>query len=200
MLVAAGCAGEGGTDPTPPPGQVVANSPSATVPPTPGSGPGDTTGSILEEVPPPEPLPLPPYPSGLAAEDTAENAILAAEYFLELVSHVQSTGDVEPLERASVPICATCKRLVDRQVDRKERNAYLVGNHLSIDGAFARRTVDDLAWEVIGEVSGTSGTEVENGKVVRIFPAQTESNFRIGVQLVEDEWMILEFAKGKRDE
>src|SRR5699024_770201 len=58
----------------------------------------------------PEPLPLPEYPEDLTEEDSAANALLAAEYFLELMNYIQSTGDVEPFAAVAADSCGSCER------------------------------------------------------------------------------------------
>src|SRR5699024_11054775 len=101
-----------------------------------------------EEVPTPEPLPLPDYPEDLTAEDTAENAILAAEYFLELMNYIQSTGDVAPFEEVAAQSCESCERYVDKIEALYKEGGFSVGNYTLMRDAQAGRTNDGLAWEV----------------------------------------------------
>src|SRR5690625_3411988 len=104
-----GLANCAGAAPEPPPSEP----PAPTV--SPSVSPSEDPEEPGEEAPSPEPLPLPDYPEDLTAEDTAENAILAAEYFLELMNYAQSTGDSDLFEDASLPTCETCARMVDRK-------------------------------------------------------------------------------------
>ena len=170
-------------------------------PPVPTDSPSVSPSEDLEdpeaEAPTPEPLPLPDYPEDLTAEDTAENAILAAEYFLKLMNYAQSTGDSDLFEDASLPTCETCARMVEIQNERYGNGAYLAGNVITMSEPRSNRTEDGWGWVVIGDAAATDGVEVRNGKVTRTISGRIEKNFRIGVQLVDKEWRILEFARGK---
>jgi len=164
---------------------------------SPSVSPSEDLEDPEEEAPTPEPLPLPDYPEDLTAEDTAENAILAAEYFLELMNYAQSTGDSDLFEDASLPTCETCARMVEIQNERYGNGAYLAGNVITMSEPRSNRTEDGWGWVVIGDAAATDGVEVRNGKVTRTISGRIEKNFRIGVQLVDKEWRILEFARGK---
>ena len=152
-----------------------------------------------EEVPTPEPLPLPDYPEDLTAEDTAENAILAAEYFLELMNYIQSTGDVAPFEEVAAQSCESCERYVERQEERYRSGGFSNGNHASMDSPKASRTEDGIAWVVASDWTITDGTRYDaEENVLKHIPGNELMGHRMGVQLIESEWKMLTFAKAPK--
>src|SRR5699024_12463224 len=82
------------------------------------------------------------------AEDTAENAILAAEYFLELMNYIQSTGDVAPFEEVAAQSCESCEKFIATQTDRYECGGFLVGNRGRLLSPIGERTSDGLACQI----------------------------------------------------
>src|SRR5699024_9059847 len=149
-----------------------------------------------EEVPTPEPLPLPDYPEDLTAEDTAENAILAAEYFLELMNYAQSSGDAEPFKAVVLEQCKTCERFVSLLVDRSRAGGFLYGNMITIDDAKARRTKSGKAWEVASTWQVSDGVKQDSaGSAKTEVPGRTEE-MRVAVALVDKKWALVEIAHG----
>lgn len=172
-------------------------------PPVPTDSPSVSPSEDLEdpeeEVPTPEPLPLPDYPEDLTAEDTAENAILAAEYFLELMNYIQSTGDVAPFEEVAAQSCESCERYVERQKERYRAGGFSNGNHASMNSPRASRTGDGIAWVVAADWTITDGTRYdaeENG--LKHIPGNKLMGHRMGVQLIESEWKMLTFAEASK--
>src|SRR5699024_7654535 len=130
MLVGmAACAGVPGADP---PATDVTSPPPLNAPPG---------------VPPPSPLPLPPSPEELRAEDTAQNAALAAEHFVALMNYAHSTGDVAPLQEISAPTCTPCHTFIADVEDLYGDGGYAVGNVVSL-GEHAASRMDDGTWRV----------------------------------------------------
>src|SRR5690625_1992473 len=125
LVGSAGCAGEPGELDGPP---------EAADPPV-SPAPADPVEVEEPEAPEepvevtPEPLPLPEYPEELTEEDSAANALLAAEYFLELMNYIQSTGDVEPFAAVAAESCESCQRFIDRQVEKYSAGSFKVGSH-----------------------------------------------------------------------
>lgn len=198
LLWMTSCSGEPAeTEPSP----VVSSSPTEIGESTPDPSPtAEPTDSGDEGVPEPEPLPLPDVPDDLAPEDTAENAIRAAEYFVDLINYMLSTGDTTQFQALSIPVCEPCERIVKLQHDRQDKNGYLVGNLLSFEGLEAERTTDDLAWVVHGDLETSDGFEVIDGDVENHVSALQEKGYRIAVQLVDGTWMLLTFASAVREE
>lgn len=190
LLWVAGCAGEPESgDPETSPPAPTTGAPSPETPDPAVSEPEDGT-------PTPEPLPLPEYPQDLTNEDTAENAVLAAEYFIELMNYIQSTGDVGPFEEVAAPSCASCERYVARVVQLYGHGGFSVGNYTSLENVIAARTKDGIAWEV------TSDWRIDEG--FRYDTTQDSTHEldetllpgrRIGVQLHEGQWWILALAR-----
>jgi len=160
----------------------------------------EVEGPVPEEaevdVPTPEPLPLPDYPKDLTDEDTAENAILAAEYFLELMNYIQSTGDVAPFEEVAAQSCGSCQRYIEKVERLYEEGGFSVGNHTQMRDAFAARTGDGLAWEVYSdwEIDDGFRYNISRVEVVELKGTTIEGR-RIGVQFIDGEWRILALAK-----
>src|SRR5699024_4021356 len=148
-----------------------------------------------EEVPTPEPLPLPDYPEDLTAEDTAENAILAAEYFLELMNYIQSTGDVAPFEEVAAQSCESCENFIATQTDRYESGGFLVGSGGRLVSPIGERTSDGLAWQISADWDVSDGIKFAPDDGVINIQGTLLAQFRIGVQLVSDSWVMLDFAR-----
>lgn len=190
LLIVVGCSGApapSSPSPSSPPSPSVSESSPPTAP---------EPSSSTDAVPPPAPLPFPEYPDALTAEDTAENAILAAQYFIELINYMQSTGDTEQFEEVSLPSCNFCERSASRYRERKSAGGVLVGGEISVDGLQSERTIDQLAWEVTGDwfIDAALLTS-ETGAAEQIIDEEILKNHRMGVQLVESRWMLLEVAK-----
>ncbi len=185
-----GLANCAGAAPEPPPSEP----PAPTV--SPSVSPSEDPEEPGEEAPFPEPLPLPDYPEDLTAEDTAENAILAAEYFLELMNYIQSTGDVAPFEAVAAESCTSCDRYVDKVEALYEAGGFSVGNYTQMRDARVGRTSDGLAWEVHSdwEINDGFRYEAARDEVVRLEGARLEGR-RIGVQSIDGEWRVLALAK-----
>lgn len=121
LLVAlAGCGGDPQADPPPSP------SPSAT--------PVSTTPSA-------------PAMPDAAKENSKAGAIAFVRHYVELINHLQRTGDNAPLRDASLPTCKSCKA-----VARAAGAIYGVGGHVeggdwSITKASAARSTRTL-WQV----------------------------------------------------
>jgi len=188
-----GLANCAGAAPEPPPSEP----PAPTV--SPSVSPSEDPEEPGEEAPSPEPLPLPDYPEDLTAEDTAENAILAAEYFLELMNYIQSTGDVAPFEAVAAESCESCERYVERQEERYRTGGFSNGNHASMESPQASRTEDGIAWVVTSDWTITDGTryDAEENDLKHI-PGNELAGHRMGVQLIESEWKMLTFAEAPK--
>lgn len=146
----------------------------------------------------PQPLELPEYPEDLGVEDTAENAIRAAEYFLELMNYTQSSGDTGAYEAVSAAGCTSCHGFIDRVEELYSSGGFLIGTSASLGSLHAQRTVDGLAWEVTVDITLAKGFrykpdqnpshEYLSGKVL--------PGMRVGVCLCDGEWEMLIMAEG----
>lgn len=196
-LAVTGCAGESNSDLPPP------QTPLETASPTGGSSEDESPSvdgsgaSEATETPTPEPLPLPDYPADLTAEDTAENAVIAAEYFLDLMNYIQSTGDVAVFEEVSADSCQSCRRFIDNTDEIYAQGGFSVGNYAEMRSPIASKTEDDLAWVVVADWTIGTGQRVLGGEEGYVdIPGNFLENHRLGVQLIEGEWKMLTFAMG----
>lgn len=158
--------------------------------------PGSPETAPPDNVPTPEPLPLPEYPEDLTAEDTAENAVRAAEYFLDLMNYIQSTGHVEPFEEVAADSCASCDRFIERINDLYQGGGFSTGNYIQMAEPLAERTEDGFAWVVVSDWIVSDGLRHSPNpeKVVELEGATLEQH-RVGAQLIEGSWRILAFAR-----
>lgn len=169
-------------------------SPAPTV--SPSVSPSEDQENPGEEAPTPEPLPLPDYPEDLTAEDTAENAILAAEHFIDLMNYTQSSGDTGAFAEIVLEQCKTCERFIDLQTDRYAAGGYLVGNFITLEDAEVRRSESGKAWEVASTWQVSDGVKQESANSVKTeVPGRTEE-MRIAVALVNKKWVVVEIAFG----
>lgn len=183
----AGCTPVPNDDPKP--------TPTVTVAPSPSPSPTDT--EPVDDVPEPAPLPLPEYPSDLTLEDTAENAVRAADYFVEVVNYTQSTGDKAPLQWHANDTCRTCANLLEELESLYADGGYIVGNSLTYSDTSTSRTDDGLAWIVRGVMRSEDGSQVSGDGTTKQLRGQSAEHYRVGVQAIEDRWIILEMAFGK---
>ena len=185
-----GLANCAGAAPEPPPSEP----PAPTV--SPSVSPSEDPEEPGEEAPFPEPLPLPDYPEDLTAEDTAENAILAAEYFVDLMNYTQSSGDTGAFEEVVLEQCNTCERFVDLQADRADAGGYLQGNLITVEDAQVKRTESGQAWEVASTWQVSDGVKQDSANSAKMeVPGRTEE-MRIAVALINKKWALVEIAHG----
>lgn len=190
----AGCAGESGE----------LDAPAEVVAPPVSPAPADSVEAEDPKVPEdpvavtPEPLPLPEYPDDLTEEDTAANALLAAEYFLELMNYIQSTGDVEPFAAVAAQSCDSCEKFIRLVEDEHENDVFTVGNHAVMENPRVKRTGDGLAWVVTADWQISSGIIFDRKKQhARDVGSATFVDHRLGVQLIDDSWKMLVFAEAE---
>ena len=191
LLTAAACTGA--LDPPEP----TAPQPSATAvesPPRPTPPDRENGRDPGTSVPPPEPLPRPPHPRDLTGEDSEENAVRAAEYFVALMNYAHSTGDVEPLREVSADSCEPCHAFIADVEDLYDDGGYAVGNVVSLGEPAASRSGDGQAWEVAVDWELSDGVRVPaEGETIVLEPL-TLADQRLAVELQDGEWVYLSFA------
>lgn len=150
----------------------------------------------------PEPLELPEYPLDLELKDTADNAVRAAEYFIELMNYAQSTGDVGPYEEVSAGGCTSCHGFIGAVEDIYAPGGFSVGNYLEVTSVTAHRTEDGLAWEVVADMDISDGFRHMPGESEgTVFVSAREiPGRRIGAYLQDGQWWMLIMARGKEEE
>src|SRR5690625_975942 len=145
-------------------------------------------------VPPPEPLPSPPYPPDLTGEDSEENAVRAAEYFVALMNYAHSTGDTAPLRQVSAGSCEPCHAFITDVEDLYDDGGYAVGNVVSLGEPAPSRSMDGNAWEVAVDWNLSAGVRVPaEGETIDLEPL-TLADQRLAVGLEGGEWVYLLFA------
>lgn len=156
----------------------------------------ETGGEAPSPVATPEPLPLPEYPADLTLEDTADNALIAAEYFLELMNYIQSTGDVGPFQEVSADSCSSCADFIERQRVRYESGGFSNGQQAYLKAPQVERTSDGLAWVVTANIEVMKGIRYDgNVKEFTEVEADLLARFRIATQLFVNEWKMLALAE-----
>jgi len=194
LLTAAACTGA--PEPTAP-DPIVPEPPATAVespPPRPSPSDRETGRDPSTSVPPPEPLPSPPYPPDLRAEDSEENAVLAAEYFVALMNYAHSTGDTAPLRQVSADSCEPCHAFITDVEDLYDDGGYAVGNVVSLGEPAPSRSKDGNAWEVAVDWNLSEGVRVPaEGETIDLEPL-TLADQRLTVGLAGDEWIYLSFA------
>ena len=98
LVLLAGCGGDPKADPSPTPSE------------TPVS---------------PTPSPTAPTMPAAAAENSKAGAIAFVRYYIELINHLQRTGDSAPLRQAALPTCKSCKSVI-----RAAEGIYATGGHV----------------------------------------------------------------------
>ena len=165
-----------------------------------GGGSGGVLGAV--RVVEPEPLELPEYPSDLELVDSADNAVRAAEYFIELMNYTQSTGDVGPYEEVAASGCGPCEGFVEAIEELYGPGGFLVGTAIELTNITAKRSIDGLAWEVTADFHFGDGLRYrgsERGGAEYVEGA-TFPGLRIGAYLQDGQWWMLVLIKARKGE
>jgi len=137
----------------------------------------------------PQPLELPEYPEDLGVEDTAENAIRAAEYFLELMNYTQSSGDTDAYEAVSAAGCTSCHGFIDRVEELYSSGGFSVGSYTEFDGATAKRFEKSNAWQIHGDL--------RIGEGYRFFPNDKQPLQVVESRYLHNRWILAAVVDGQ---
>ncbi len=188
LVLATACTGEPDAAPTIPTsstsGAVV------TEPARPTSTTPMTTTATFMPVTPEEPRPLP------VPEQTSESAVAFLQWWVTVLNHAATSGDVQQLRETSLPGCVFCQNRIENV-----EQAYAAGDRFE----FAEETsvsepkpgaVDLNAYVVIDfEISSPASRRLSaSGDVLADFPALPATAYVAGIQWQDGGWRISEIA------
>ncbi|QGH69480.1 DUF6318 family protein [Pseudactinotalea sp. HY158] len=186
MLVT-GCSG--GDEPSAGPPTTDTAGPTTTEPPT-----TEQTTPSEEPVTEPSPLPKPERPA--AMEDTGKKgAIAAAEYFFDLYNYAASTGDVESFLAMGHTSCDFCTKTASQFSARYDAGQWLTGLIATPRHLTAKRTIDDLAYEVTLDIEVSAGTVYSESGLESSVKALSQQDARIIMQHFDD-WRAIGYFSG----
>ena len=178
-VLAAGCSDAEGDPPGAEP-SATEQSPTTSATPEKTASPG----------PGPTPWPEPTRPAAMERDDI-EGAKAAAEYFLELFTYAQVTGDLDAWNQISHPDCVFCSSVADRVNAVHNSGGYLDGPVLDVTKVDAETPNDEYEYFSVW-VDGNEGASTQydvSGTPVETFePSDLEMD--LALTPVEGGWKV----------
>jgi hypothetical protein len=103
----------------------------------PQADPSPTTSVTKPVSTTPTPTATVPVLPTAAAANTKAGAKAFVRHYVDLINHLQATGDEQPLLDASLPTCRSCKAVIRAATTIYDAGGHVEGGNWSIDGLSA---------------------------------------------------------------